>query len=256
MSAAASALVARLAPPHATDGLFVEMQPIMSLRKPHDALDFEVLLRMRKPNGEIVPAPVIIEAAEAHGKSSIIDTWVVTTVIAWLEAHAAQLANTQFVGVNLSGSSLNDEAFVEDLFRLFERHKAAVARICIEITETVALTDMAHMQRFIDRVRSAQREEQRLRLVTSAPEPDDVAVVPASGWRTVPRSSPPSAARTSTRPSRASSPRATADSPACARTSTASTPTTSSCRRRAPANAASRARSRFCAAISPPRARS
>jgi len=135
------------------EGLFLMMQPELSLNAPFDSLNFEVLLRMKKPNGEIVPAQVIIEAAEAHAKTAIIDHWVVATVIAWLEAHAARLGKTQFVGVNLSGSSLNDEVFVEDLFRLFEYHKEAVSRICIEITETVALTDMLHMQRFIDRAR-------------------------------------------------------------------------------------------------------
>jgi len=135
------------------EGLFLMMQPELSLHAPFDSLNFEVLLRMKKPNGDIVPAQVIIEAAEAHAKTAIIDHWVVATVIAWLEAHAARLGKTQFVGVNLSGSSLNDEVFVEDLFRLFGYHKEAVSRICIEITETVALTDMAHMQRFIDRAR-------------------------------------------------------------------------------------------------------
>jgi EAL domain-containing protein (putative c-di-GMP-specific phosphodiesterase class I) len=130
------------------------MQPELSISYPFDSLNFEVLLRMKKADGEIVPAQVIIEAAEAHGKTSIIDRWVVSTTIAWLEANAARLTKTQFVGVNLSGSSLNDESFVEELFKIFEYHKEAVSRICIEITETVALTDMAHMQRFIDRARS------------------------------------------------------------------------------------------------------
>ncbi len=134
-------------------GLFLMMQPELSLSHPFDSLNFEVLLRMRKPNGDTVPAQVIIEAAEAHGKTAIIDTWVVATTIAWLEAHGRRLPKTQFVGVNLSGSSLNDENFVEELFKLFEYHQEAAARICIEITETVALTDMLHMQRFIDRAR-------------------------------------------------------------------------------------------------------
>jgi EAL domain-containing protein (putative c-di-GMP-specific phosphodiesterase class I) len=58
------------------------------------------------------------------------------------------------VGVNLSGGSLNDEVFTEELFSLFERHPVALSMICLEITETVALTDMRNMQRFIDRVRS------------------------------------------------------------------------------------------------------
>ena len=147
-------LIAALERGETPDGLFLVMQPEISLTTPFESLNFEVLLRLRKANGQILPAGIIIEAAEAHGKTAIIDRWVVTTTIDWLEAHTESLGNTQFVGVNLSGGSLNDEAFTEELFALFERHPVALSMICIEITETVALTDMRNMQRFIDRVRS------------------------------------------------------------------------------------------------------
>jgi diguanylate cyclase (GGDEF)-like protein len=135
-------------------GLFLLMQPELSLSQPFDSLNFEALVRMRKPNGEIIPASVIIEAAEAHSKTAIIDMWVVKTVLGWLEAHREQLSRTQFVGVNLSGGSLNDEAFVEALFALLEDHPRVVPMLCLEITETVALTDMRHMQRLIGRLQS------------------------------------------------------------------------------------------------------
>jgi diguanylate cyclase (GGDEF)-like protein len=135
-------------------GLFLLMQPELSLSQPFNSLNFEALVRMRKPNGEIVPASVIIEAAEAHSKTAIIDLWVVKTLLAWLETHREQLALTQFVGVNLSGGSLNDEAFVEALFVLLERHPRVVPMLCLEITETVALTDMRHMQRLIGRLQA------------------------------------------------------------------------------------------------------
>lgn len=147
-------IISSLESGEAPQGLYLVMQPEMSLCAPFDSLNFEVLLRLRKANGDEVPAVVIIEAAEAHGKSAIIDRWVVTTIIAWLEAHAHSLPNTQFVGVNLSGGSLNDETFVEELFTLFEQHKAALSLICLEITETVALTDINNMQRFIERARA------------------------------------------------------------------------------------------------------
>jgi diguanylate cyclase (GGDEF)-like protein len=135
-------------------GLFLLMQPELSLSRPFDSLNFEALVRMRKPNGEIIPASVIIEAAEAHSKTAIIDTWVVKTLLEWLEAHREQLPHTQFVGVNLSGGSLNDEAFVETLFALLEEHPRVVPMLCLEITETVALTDMRHTQRLIGRLQS------------------------------------------------------------------------------------------------------
>lgn len=135
-------------------GLFLMMQPELSLSRPFDSLNFEMLVRLRKPDGSVVGAGTIIEAAEAHGKTAIIDRWVVTTAIDWLEQHAQNLHQTHFVGVNLSGGSLNDESFTAELFALFEQHPLALSKICIEITETVAITDMRNMQRFIDRVRA------------------------------------------------------------------------------------------------------
>jgi diguanylate cyclase (GGDEF)-like protein/PAS domain S-box-containing protein len=136
------------------DGLFLLMQPEVSLTRPFDSLNFEMLIRLRKPDGSVIPAITIIEAAEAHGKTAIIDRWVINTAIDWLEQHAERLQKTHFVGVNLSGGSLNDEVFTEELFALFELHPVALEKICLEITETVAITDMRNMQKFIDRVRS------------------------------------------------------------------------------------------------------
>jgi diguanylate cyclase (GGDEF)-like protein len=146
-------LIAALERGETPAGLFLVMQPEISLTAPFDSLNFEVLLRLRKANGQVLPAAIIINAAEAHSKTAIIDRWVITTTIDWLEAHASKLRTTRFVGVNLSGASLNDETFTAELFSLFERHPVAASMMCIEVTETVALTDMAKMQRFIDRVR-------------------------------------------------------------------------------------------------------
>jgi len=135
-------------------GLFLVMQPELSLTQPFDSLNFEILLRMRKADGGIIPAGIIIEAAEMHGKTAIIDRWVISTAIEWLETHAKTLSNTRFVSINVSGGSLNDEAFTDELFEMLAKHPAILSLICIEITESVALTDIRNVQRFIDRVRS------------------------------------------------------------------------------------------------------
>ena len=148
------ALIEQLEQGHTPPGLFLVMQPEISLVNPADSLNFEVLLRLRTDEGKVLPASMVIEAAEAHGKSALIDRWVVTTTIAWLEANAKRLPRTHFVGVNLSGGSLNDEGFIEELFSLFEQHQTALAMILLEITETVALKDMGNMQRFINRARA------------------------------------------------------------------------------------------------------
>jgi diguanylate cyclase (GGDEF)-like protein len=146
-------LIALLSSPSATEGLHLEMQPIMSLSAPHQSLNFEVLLRMRDPLGHAVRTDLLIQAAENCGRMSMIDRWVLTTTIQWLETHFSQMKHTRFVCVNLSGASLNDEAFLHDVYALFESKPDLVRYLCIEITESVALHDLANTRRFVDRIR-------------------------------------------------------------------------------------------------------
>ncbi|HEY0063057.1 MAG TPA: EAL domain-containing protein [Telluria sp.] len=147
-------LVARLASTDATAGMFLEMQPIMSLKAPEESLNFEVLLRMREFDGSISPAGPIIAAAEKSGQVGVIDRWVLATTLAWIDKHALRLTNTQFVCMNLSGASLNDERFVQDTIDILGRHVHVASRLCMEITESVALHDLHNTRRFIDQVRS------------------------------------------------------------------------------------------------------
>ncbi|WP_312519541.1 EAL domain-containing protein [Massilia sp.] len=147
-------LVERLSSPNATDNLLLEMQPIMSLRAPHESLNFEVLLRMREADGRIIPAGAVIAVAEKSGRASMIDRWVLSTTLAWIAEHADELVNTRFVCMNLSGASLNDERFVQDTFDILGRYVHVASRLCLEITESVALHDLDNTRRFIDQVRS------------------------------------------------------------------------------------------------------
>ena len=136
------------------EGLYLEMQPIMSLTRPHDALNFEVLLRMRDASGAQVPVGRVLAAAEHSGRMSLVDRWVLTTTLAWLDQHRARLQRTQFVCINLSGASLNDEEFMQEVFDILRRNSHVSSFLSIEITESVALHDLQNTRRFIDRVRS------------------------------------------------------------------------------------------------------
>ncbi|MBD8530409.1 EAL domain-containing protein [Massilia sp. CFBP 13647] len=147
-------LVAKLQGPSATEGLFIEMQPIMSLKNPHDSLNFEVLLRMRGPDGRVMPAGPLIGAAEKCGRAGVIDRWVLSTTLGWIAENIGRLPNTRFVCMNLSGASLNDERFVADTLEILGRHVHVAGRLCMEITESVALHDLDNTRRFIDQVRN------------------------------------------------------------------------------------------------------
>lgn len=140
---------------HATmEGLYLEMQPIMSLTAPHDSLNFEILLRMRDDNGNVIPTERLIAAGGNSGRMGAIDRWVLSTTLDWLYHNQSRLAHINFVCVNLSGASLNDEKFIDDVVAMLERYKYLAKSLCLEITESVALHDLQNTRRFIDIVRS------------------------------------------------------------------------------------------------------
>ncbi len=138
----------------APEGLFLLMQPIMSLRAPFQSLNFEVLIRMREPDGTVLGGGQVIAAAENNGRVAVIDRWVLARTLAWLDTHHARLGNTQFACINLSGASLNDEKFIQDAFAILAQHRRAAQRLCVEITESVALHDLENTKRFIERARN------------------------------------------------------------------------------------------------------
>lgn len=136
-------------------GLFLVMQPIMSVKRPFDSLNFEVLLRMRKPDGSVASAWSVISMAESNGRIALIDRWVLSNTLQWIDANYEQIkARTKFICVNLSGGSLNDERFTEDAFAMLAAHPKAAAFLCLEVTESVAILDLANMQKFIAKAKT------------------------------------------------------------------------------------------------------
>src|SRR5690606_36124301 len=108
---------------HSPRGLYLDMQPIMSLNKPMESLNFEALLRVRDSTGTLIHSGKFISSAEENGTITLIDKWVFTATLEWLAKNESRLPNTQFVNVNLSGVSLNDEKFVDSLFSILDRYE-------------------------------------------------------------------------------------------------------------------------------------
>jgi diguanylate cyclase (GGDEF)-like protein len=136
-----------------TDRYFLEFQPIVALQSPQSSLSYEVLIRMRAEDGTVLPPARFIGAAERHGLMSQIDRWVLRSTLEWLDTHPEHRERLAFATINLSGASLNDKRFVDDAFALMADHPLSVAKLCFEITESVALHDMGSTRRFADRVR-------------------------------------------------------------------------------------------------------
>jgi EAL domain-containing protein (putative c-di-GMP-specific phosphodiesterase class I) len=134
--------------------LRLNFQPLLKLSDPYATLDFEVLLRANDPSGMPIPAYRIINSAEKAGYMQRVDLWVLESTLRFMEAHPQEMGSTGLACVNLSGASLNDESFVANVGACLRNYPGVAKRICFEITEAVALHDLANTRRWIDQQRN------------------------------------------------------------------------------------------------------
>lgn len=108
----------------------------------------EVLLRLRAANGAIVPPMAFIPAAERHQLMPMLDRWVAGTVLDTLNEH-----RDRRYAINLSGSTLLDESFLEFLRERVESLGVPPQRLCFEIDERVVVADLARAIEFTAQLR-------------------------------------------------------------------------------------------------------
>jgi diguanylate cyclase (GGDEF)-like protein/PAS domain S-box-containing protein len=129
-------------------------QRIQALGREEHHLRCELLLRLREPDGNLVLPEVFLSAAERFHMASRIDRWVVKYVLAWMSDHRDQLAHVDSIAVNLSGQSIGDRAFHRYVKDLTETIQFDTHKLCLEVTETAAITNLSVATEFIESLRS------------------------------------------------------------------------------------------------------
>ncbi|WP_162631839.1 EAL domain-containing protein [Burkholderia sp. JP2-270] len=124
-------------------------QQIFSLQVPAAAKRFEVLLRLPEEDGNLIPPGAFLPAAERFGIASRIDRWVVNQVFRWMASYSDRLDHIEYVSVNLSGQSIGDSDFFEYIRDLLTRYSFNGSKLCFEITETAAVTNLDDAATFI-----------------------------------------------------------------------------------------------------------
>ena len=118
-------------------------QPIRPLA-PAQSINFnELLVRLRDDDGRLVPPGEFIPAAERYNVISVIDRWVVRRALEFLDEWRRSGAPLPLLAVNVSGTSLNDQSFIDFTMQRVE-DTALAAALCFEITETAAVTSLSN----------------------------------------------------------------------------------------------------------------
>lgn len=117
------------------------------------ALHAEVLVRLREPDGQLVAPGAFLPAAERFHLASRIDRRVLQLSLQALGRQPAA-APPWLLSVNLSGQSIGDRHFCQDVLDMLERAGPSICRqLCLEITETAAIGSMSEAARFTSQVR-------------------------------------------------------------------------------------------------------
>ncbi|MEH1916730.1 MAG: EAL domain-containing protein [Nostoc sp.] len=131
-----------------SDWFCLYIQPIAAITPAAQNSDYyEVLLRLHDEQGNLVLPMTFIPAAERYDLMHLIDQWVIRTLF---QNWSRVVGDKQSIyAINLSGSSINDERFIDFLYEQFTLYSISPQSICFEITETVAIANLGKAKHFI-----------------------------------------------------------------------------------------------------------
>jgi EAL domain-containing protein (putative c-di-GMP-specific phosphodiesterase class I) len=104
---------------------------------------------MLDEEGHIVPPGAFLPAAERYGLMLAIDRWVVSKTLEGVAACTPSADDVSF-SINVSAQSLGAADFLDFVIEQIEQTGVSPRTLCFEITETSAVSELAHVLHFID----------------------------------------------------------------------------------------------------------
>tara|TARA_R110001592_G_scaffold324870_3_gene604658 strand:+ start:64358 stop:66028 length:1671 start_codon:yes stop_codon:yes gene_type:complete len=136
----------------AEDQFVLHFQTMAGLQSHCSGLHGEFLVRLNEPDRLVYPGE-FIPAAERYKLMPKLDRWVVENAFKYLSESGLGKQDKGTYFINLSGSSLSDKAFFNDVRELLTKYQIKPQRICLEITETSAIDNFQSAVEFITEIR-------------------------------------------------------------------------------------------------------
>lgn len=127
-------------------------QRIISLRD-ETGLRFEVLVRLLDSDNHLVMPDTFLPAAERYNVVTLIDRWTVNETLNALERHSQWLRDLEACHINLSAQSISRKEFLEFILHRLEQSDVPSEKLCFEITETAAISNLVEARKFIEALR-------------------------------------------------------------------------------------------------------
>lgn len=133
--------------------IFQLIQPISE--NGSESVHYEILLRMIGEQGITIPPGAFLPSAERYQLMPKIDMWVIEHLFEWLNVHWDYSSKDVFA-INLSGQSMADDNLLYKVKKLIDRYAIPGNRICFEITETAAISNLSQAQLFMEELKQLE----------------------------------------------------------------------------------------------------
>lgn len=135
------------------DRLLLYAQRIVPLQNPGLPGGYELLMRLRDPDGKVVAPGSVIAAAQRYQLLPTIDRWAVHRALEMLTPYRGMLASRGIsMSINISGQSIGDEEFVQSFVEQLQAARLPGGAVTVEITEQAAVTNLARAGDMIRRL--------------------------------------------------------------------------------------------------------
>ncbi len=122
-------------------------------RNPNSAALYEVLLRLRDAQGELVSPNAFLPTAERFGLMPDIDRWVIDRSLRALREARAQESRHLMLSINLSAQALASAGLAAYITAKVVEHNIDPAMLVFEITESHSIADVASVQALLHELR-------------------------------------------------------------------------------------------------------
>lgn len=101
----------------------------------------EILLRL-SDNSKIVNPGTFLPSAQRYNLMPAIDRWVISNTFSWLSNNLDVLLSLDTIAINLSGDTIIEKDIATYIINELHRYKIPGNKICFEITENVAISNL------------------------------------------------------------------------------------------------------------------
>ena len=146
--------VARLSQAIEHDQFSLYCQKIVSIGAGPVQQHYEILLRYRDEHGRFLLPMAFIPAAERYGLLASVDRWVIKKLFSNPPLSLLNDGAASFIAVNLSGAAITDPDFLEFLVQALQTSGIPARRLCFEIAETAAITNLHRTMHFMQTLKA------------------------------------------------------------------------------------------------------